>query len=270
MKKQKFPICKFDIFSTVITVLVMLFIFIALGSIVLEGLPYIRQAFFSEEVKFAITLSLYTSSVSTLICLVLAIPTAYTLAKTPLPCKHFFEILIELPLSLPHIVLGVCLLLVFSSNLGKLLAEHGFKVIYTQYGIILAHIFINLPFTVRIIKTAFMGIDTRLEFAARTLGASKFNTFVKVTLPLAKNAIIGAMVLAWSRALGEFGAALMVAGATRMKTETLPATVYLNMATGNIGEAMASAIILLVISMVSLFIFNKLNVKNRNRGMYFG
>lgn len=102
-----------------------------------------------------------------------------------------------------------------------------------------------------------MNIDFRYELIAGSLGAGSFKTFILVTLPLAKNSVIGAGVLAWSRALGEFGATLMLVGATRMKTETLPTSIYLNMATGDTGPAMACAMILLLISAVSLF-----NIKN--------
>ena len=259
MKSPQKHVYLFDILANLTAVLVMLFILVALSSIVVKGFPYIGEAFLSEEVRFAVKLSLYTSSVSTLVCLLLAIPTAYAVTKTSLPFKRFFEIIIELPLSLPHIVLGLCLLLIFSSDFGTFLKAHDFKVIFEVNGIISAHIFINLPFVIRIIKTAFMGVDSRLEFAARTLGASKFKMFWRVTLPLSKNAVIGAMILAWSRALGEFGGALMVAGITRMKTETLTANVYLNMATGDVGQALASATILLIISLISLLLFNAFN-----------
>lgn len=265
--KQKRHIYAFNIISCIIAIFVMMFIFLALFSIVIKGSPFLKEAFLSQEVQFSLKLSIYTSSVSTLLCLVLAVPSAYSITRTNLPFKRFFEILIEIPLSLPHIVLGLCLLLIFSSDFGFWMADNGLKVIYTQNGIIIAQLFVNLPFTIRVIKTSFAEVDTKLEFAARTLGASKFETFLKVTLPLCKNTIIGALILTWSRALGEFGAALMVAGATRMKTETLPVNLYLNMATGEIDKAMASAIILLIISVVSLLLFNIFN-KNHNQGRF--
>ena len=116
----------------------------------------------------------------------------------------------------------------------------------------MAHLMINLPFVIRMIKTSFLSIDPRLEWIAGSLGASPIRRFFTVTLPLAKNSIIGAGILAWSRALGEFGATLMLVGATRMKTETLPTSIYLNMATGDTGPAMAAALILLFISALSL------------------
>lgn len=263
MMKEKRHTYLFNIISCTIAFFVMLFILISLLSIVVKGLPYLKEAFLSQEVQFSIKLSLFTSSVSTAMCILFAIPTAYAITKTKLPFKKLFDILIEIPLSLPNIVLGLCLLLIFSSDFGFWMANNGLKVIYTQYGIIIAQFFVNLPFTIRIIKISFSEVDTKLEFAARTLGSSKFETFLKVTLPLCKNAIIGALILTWSRALGEFGATLMVAGATRMKTETLPVNLFLNMATGEIDKAMASAIILLLISVVSHIIFNAFNKQHK-------
>lgn len=94
------------------------------------------------------------------------------------------------------------------------------------------------------------------------MGASKWKRFLTITLPLCKNAIISTIILAWSRALGEFGATLMLVGATRMKTETLPASIYLHMATGDMGAAMASATVILFISFVSLLVTNWLGTKN--------
>ncbi|MEM5817483.1 MAG: ABC transporter permease [Desulfitobacterium hafniense] len=192
----------------------------------------------------------------------LAVPTAYSLTRGSFPFKKIAQIIIELPLSMPYLVLGLCLLLIFSSEFGKALRDMGFRVVFDKNGIIMAQIIVNLPYMIRLIKTAFAELDERLEIIAGMLGASRWQRFVTITLPLARNAVISAMILVWSRGLGEFGATLMVVGATRMKTETLPASIYLNMATGDIGAAMASAIIILLISFVSLFATSRLERKN--------
>ncbi|WMJ87961.1 ABC transporter permease [Anaerocolumna sp. MB42-C2] len=259
MKKKPLRSSMFDKFTIAVAFFVITIIFITVMTIIIKGFPYIGWTFRSQEVIFAIKLSLYTASVSTVICIILAVPTAYALIKTNMPLKRFSQVLLELPLSLPYLVIGLSLLLIFSSDLGKWLNTIGFKVVFSQKGIIIAHIFVNLPFVIRIVKTAFQEVDVRLEFIARMLGATKAQSFWTVTMPLSKNTIIGAIILAWSRALGEFGATLMLVGTTRMKTETLPASIYLNMATGDMGAAMASAVILLLISAISLFLFNSLN-----------
>ena len=109
---------------------------------------------------------------------------------------------IELPLSLPNIMLGLSLMLMFASVPGKFLSAHGFPVIFSVNGIVMAHLMINLPFVIRMIKTAFMNVDPRLEWIAGSLGATPVKRFFTVTLPLAKNSIIGAGILAWSRRAG--------------------------------------------------------------------
>lgn len=249
----------FEGVTAVIAIAVTLFIFAAAASIVLRGLPYMHEVIDSEEVIFAIFLSLRTAFFSTVICLILGIPTAYALTRTSLKCRQVMGIIIELPLSVPNIMLGLSLLLMFSSMPGKFLSAHGFNVIFDVKGIILAHVLVNLPFVIRIVKTAFMECDPRLELVAGSLGADRFRTFFLVMLPMIKNSIIGAGIIAWSRALGEFGATLMFVGATRLKTETIPTSIYLNMATGDIGPAMACAMIILIISGVSLLISTILN-----------
>lgn len=258
-KHKKRRISVFYVFSAAAATAVTAFVLIAMGFIVVEGVPYLLEAVKSDEVRFAIGLSLKTAVISTAICLAVGIPAAYALTRSRFRLSKIYNMIIELPLSVPNIMLGLSLLLMFSSVPGKALSAHGFKVIFNVNGIIIAHILVNLPFIIRMMRTAFMNIDPRYEIIAGSLGAGNFNTFMRITLPLAKNSIIGAGVLAWSRALGEFGATLMLVGATRMKTETLPTSIYLNMATGDTGPAMACAMILLLISALSLFITNRLN-----------
>ncbi len=251
----------FELFNVIIFILVIAFISSAILAIILKGLPSVAEALKSDEVRFAIQLSLYTASISTLFCILLALPTAYTLTRISLPLKKIAQIIIELPLSMPYLVLGLGLLIIFSTDLGKALREMGFKVVFDKNGIILAQTIVNLPYAIRLIKLAFLEVDERLEYIAGILGASKWKRFLTIILPLSKNAIISAIILVWSRGLGEFGATLMLVGATRMKTETLPTSIYLNMATGDISAAMASAIVILFISFISLFITSRLESK---------
>jgi molybdate transport system permease protein len=262
MKKSRLPSSLFDKVTIIVAWVVIAAMISEITAIIIKGIPYMKYAIYSEEVIFAIRLSLYTASVSTALCILLAIPTAYALTKTNMPFKKLFQVLLELPLSLPNLVIGLSLLLMFSSEVGTWFSTIGFKVIFSKKGIIIVHIFLNLPFVIRIIKTSFQEVDLRLEFIARMLGASKAVSFWTITLPLSKNTIIGAVILTWSRALGEFGATLMLVGATRVKTETLPASIYLNMATGDMGAAMASAVILLFISAISQLLFHRFNRKS--------
>ncbi|SHJ29662.1 ABC transporter permease [Parasporobacterium paucivorans] len=257
----------FKIISYVITVVVTLFIGLSILAIIVKGFPDLREAFLNRETQFAVRLSLYTSSISTVICLLLSIPVAYTMTRTNFIFKKISRTVIGLPMALPYLVLGLCLLIVFSSPMGKLLRDAGFQVVFHPNGIIMAHLIVNLPFCINMIITAFTQVNKRLEFIAGTLGASGFRQFITVTLPLSKNAILSATMLTWSRALGEFGATLMLVGCTRLKTETLPTNIYLNISTGNNDMAMASAVILLMISVllhgVTYFFNRKSTIHNR-------
>lgn len=244
----------FDAASLAVTALTLLFLMAALGALVAGGLPFMLHAFSSKEILFSLKLSLVTSTLSTLLCFVVGIPCAYALTRCRLPLRGLCRLLLELPLSLPYLVLGLCLLMLFSSGPGKLLRDLGLRVIFEPAGIVMAQWMVNIPFVIRLLRTTLEEQDGRLEFIAGMLGASRWQRFSTIILPLCRNAILMAALLAWARAVGEFGATLMLVGVTRMKTETLPASIYLNLSTGENGMAMASALILLLLSGAALLL----------------
>ena len=122
-------------------------------------------------------------------------------------------------------------------------------------GVVVAQWFIAAPFAIKTFKHTFSALDRRMEKVARTLGFSPTMVFWKVTLPLARNGIIGGIIMAWARALGEFGATAMLAGITRMKTETLSVAVFLNMSIGDMKFAISTALVMLLIAVILLVIF---------------
>lgn len=249
----------FTAISYVATLVVMFIMGSTILAVVVAGLPNLPSALRSEEVQLAVRLSASTATFSTVMCMLLALPTGYALTRTNLPLKRVVGVLLELTLSLPYLLLGLSLLILFSSDIGKSLKEAGFKVVFEPLGIVIAQLVVNLPFCIRLVRTAFSDVEMRLESIAQLLGASSFSSFLTVTLPLCKSALISAFILTWSRALGEFGATLMLVGITRRKTETLPGSIYLNISTGNNEMAMATATIVLMISGVALLIANLLN-----------
>ena len=242
---------RFDLFSAITigtALLVILFIGSAISAVMVSGLPCFAETIRSKEILSAFRLSVVTASISTVIVMALALPTAYALTRTDMPFKRLSGLMIELTLSLPYILLGLSLLIIFSSPAGKWLKEQGFKVVFSPAGIVMAHILVNLPYAVRLIRIAFEGSDQRLEFIAQTLGASPWKCFLTILLPLCRGSLTSAFILTWSRALGEFGATLMLVGVTRFKTETLPGSIYLSISTGNNPTAMATAMLMLMIS----------------------
>ncbi len=166
--------------------------------------------------------------------------------------------LLDMPLALPPLVAGVGLLLFFGVSIpGRDLAGAGLVFVFTPLGIVIAQFFVNMPFMVRVMRSTFEEISPRYEHVAKTLGCTDAQALWRVTLPMATNGLIAGSVITWSKGIGEFGAVLMLAGATRMKTETLPTSLFLNMSCGKLDEAIAVATILILISLVSLYVFER-------------
>jgi molybdate transport system permease protein len=212
----------------------------------------------TNEIQFAIKLSIVTSLISTMLCILVSIPVAYAIARYDFWGKSLANTILDIPLALPPLVAGVGLLILFgTTSFGQMLEDIGLKFVFTPIGVIIAQFFVNVPYMFRILRGTFQGINPRYEHVAKTLGCSDWQTFWRVTLPMSKNGLLAGSVITWSKGIGEFGAALMLAGATRMKTETLPISLYLNMSSGELNLAIASATILIVISLVSLFVFEK-------------
>jgi len=232
------------------------FIVLALAMVLIRGLPNIIPSIMSREIQFAVKLSFITSITSTLLCIAFAVPISYGMSRLEFYGKRFVSTVLEIPIALPPIVSGVALLLLFgTTEFGRILAAKGIQFVFTPMGIVLAQFFVNVPYMVKILGSTMDDIDPRMEFVARTLGCSRLQAFFKITLPLARNGLMAGIVITWSRGLGEFGAALMLAGATRLKTETLPVSLFLNMSCGDLKLALSAASILIIISVLSLFLF---------------
>ena len=237
----------FSIISIAVALLMIFFIGSALISVVTGGISYIPEAVKSEEIWFSVKTSLITATISTALCVFISIPSSYAFTRTDMPFRRISELIMELMMCLPYIVFG------------KALKELGFQVVFDVKGIVIAQFFVNFPYAMKMVKTAFMQVDRRLEIIAGMLGASKWKQLTTIILPLSRNALISMIVLVWSRAIGEFGATLMLVGITRMKTETLPGSIYLSISTGDTEMAMAAATIMLCIAMISLTVINRLN-----------
>jgi molybdate transport system permease protein len=215
----------------------------------------------SEEMRYSLKLSLLTGLVSTLLVMLFSLPIGYTLSRFQFPGKSFVKTIIDLPVAFPELVLGLCLLLLFGNTwVGKALQSVGLNFVFTVKGVVVAQFFTALPYASRIMKSTFDYIDPRMEFVSRSLGYSRFETFVNISLPLARNGILASTVIAFARCIGTFGTVLILAGGTYMKTEVLPITLYLNISYGNMGMALTSGIVLMVVSFIAIYIFEKTEV----------
>jgi molybdate transport system permease protein len=175
----------------------------------------------------ALVVSLGTTSIATAICVALGMPLAHLLARSRFRGRVLLDTLIDLPITIPPVVAGVALLLAFGRRglLGQQLELLGVQIPFTTVAVVMAQVFIASPFFVRTARSGFETVDRTLEDAARTLGASPWRVFWTVTVPLARPALIAGAVLAWARALSEFGATIMFAGNLPGRTQTLPLAV---------------------------------------------
>ncbi|MFP3929081.1 MAG: ABC transporter permease [Desulfobacteraceae bacterium] len=201
----------------------------------------------SSETLFALRLSLVTSLTATAAAFILGVPSGYVLARRRFPGKAVLDTFLDLPLVITPLIAGVGLLFLFGeSGLGGALSKLGIQVLFTPLGAVAAQTFIAAPIITRSSRAAFESLSPSYEWAGQTLGLRPSQVFFKITLPMARHGILSGTVLAWARAVGEFGATLMVAGATRFRTETLPIAVYLNITTGELEVALSAALILML------------------------
>ena len=215
----------------------------------------------SQEILFAVGLSLTTATISTIISIVIAIPVAYAISKNDFWGKSFIDSLLDLPIVVSPIAIGAALLVFFSTSLGSAINDHIIAFVFTVSGIVLAQFTVVVALAVRLLKSTFDGIDIRYEQVGRTLGCSKPEAFFRIIVPLAKNGIIAACILTWARAVGEFGASVTLAGAMAMKTETLPIAISLNLASADIEKAIAIIFILIIIAIIALLAIRKITGK---------
>lgn len=265
---KDYKIEKFELTAFLITLIVFAFFLTMVMFIIVGGFKSFTSLFVSKEIRFSIMISLVTSTISTTFAIILAIFVSFYLERVKYIKSPIIATIIELPLSLPFLVIGLSLLLIFSSPFGKTLREMGLPVVFSPIGIVIAQLTVNLPYSIKLIRSEFSKLDERIEFTSSLLGASRTQTFLTITLPQIKIAVIIAFALCWQRAIGEFGATLMLVGITAMKTETLPGAIYLNIATGDTDVALAAALVMLIICLITLMITTFLQNKSKVESRY--
>lgn len=214
----------------------------------------LREAVFSERTLFSVRLSLIAATVAAILAMILAVPAAYALSRYRFPGRDLTDTILEFPIIVSPAALGAMLLIFFNNPLGEWMQEHLLRFVFTFAGIVLAQFVTILGVAVRLLKTAFDEVPQELETVARTLGARPSHVLRTITLPLARRGLIAAFILAWAKALGEFGATIMVAGTMAMRTETLPVAIFMRLATADITGAVALILVLVFIGLSALFI----------------
>ncbi len=218
---------------------------------------------FNDNVLQALWLSLFTSTISMVVVVVVGTPFALSLARSRSAVMRVVDQIVELPIILPPVVAGVAMLLAFGRQgiLGPPLAQLGISLPFTTTAVIFAQIFVAAPFYVRSAKLGFMAVPREYEVISQTLGLSPWRTFLKLTLPMATPSLLTGLALAWARALSEFGATIMFAGNLMGETQTMPLAIMTAMET-SLESAIALSVILLALA---LLVLGALGLISRNR-----
>jgi len=221
------------------------------------------------EIQAAFRLTILTCSVAAILSLWVATPLGYLLSRFQFPGRRIVDTIVDIPIVLPPLVLGLSLLILFhqpfpfsnwlfpNSNwtLETWLREDvGFPITYRWPAVILAQFAVSCAFAVRTMRVTFDQINPRAEDVARTLGCTRSQAFMKVALPQAWRGMITAGTIAWARALGEFGPILVFAGATRFRTEVLSTTVFLELSVGQLDAAVAVSLVMVAMAIVVLLL----------------
>ncbi len=218
-----------------------------------SGIGQSLNSFRDPGIRQVILLSLSTATGSAILALLVGIPAAYGLARYRFPGSLIIDVLLDLPIVLSPVAVGLSMLLFFRSGMGQWIETHLLRFVFEIPGVLLAQFIVALALTIRVLKAVFQNIDKRYEQVACFLGCTPWMAFRKVTLPLAGKGIMAAFILAWARSMGEFGATVTLAGAISGKTETIPVAIYLRMARMDISGAVSLMIVLSFISLLVLF-----------------
>ena len=231
------------------------------GMLIVRGVTQadIGSALTSPFVRGALQLSLMTSGIAVAGIVALGTPTAYLLARRRFPGRALVDAVIDLPIVLPPVVGGLALLLLLGRQgpVGGVLAGGGVDVAFTTTAVVLAQMFVAAPFYIRAARAGFESVDRRLEAVSATLGARPWRTFRRITVPLALPSLAGGAVMAWARALGEFGATIMFAGNVAGRTQTMPLAI-LEAMEADANTAVAIAVVLAAIALAMLLAFRGL------------
>jgi molybdate transport system permease protein len=214
---------------------------------------HLWRALGSPEIRHAIRLSLLSCTLTTLLSLWVAVPIGYLLTRVRFRGQALVDALLDIPIVLPPLVIGLSLLILFQAPPLRAL-ERYFPVTYAVPSIILAQFMVAAAFAVRTLRATFDQLSPRTEQVALTLGCNRSQAFWMVVFPAARRGLVTAATLAWARSLGEFGPILIFSGATRMKTEVLPTTVYLELSVGNLEAAVAVSLLMVVAAVAVLLL----------------
>jgi len=218
---------------------------------VLRPVLAMGRALADKNIQYAIKLTMVSCLISAILSLFVAVPVSYLLSRKDFPGKNLLDAILDIPIVLPPLVIGLSLLIMFQYWPFR---EFSREVVFQLPAVVLAQFMVAAAFAVRVMRATFDQVDTRLEQVALVLGCSQAQAFWKVVLPQAGQGMLTAGTLAWARSLGEFGPLLIFAGATRGKTEVLSTTVFLELSIGNLEAAVAVSLLMIMCAVTVLII----------------
>ena len=230
-------------------------VFLKAGSL---GFEHFWQAATSPRVLASYRLSFGASLIAALINAVFGLLLAWVLVRYAFPGKRLVDALVDLPFALPTAVAGIALTALYAKNgwVGQILEPWGIQVAFTPLGVLVALIFIGLPFVVRTVQPILEDLDTEYEEAAVSLGANRWQAFLHVVLPTVFPALLTGFAMAFARAIGEYGSVIFIAGNKQYETEITPLLIFIHLEEYNYAGAMTIAIVMLVISFAMLATIN--------------
>lgn len=246
---------------------VLLIVALLAADLVSTSPQHLLDALTKPEIRFAIQLTLVSCTIAAMLSIVVAVPLAYLLSRHNFPGRRAVDAILDIPVVLPPLVLGLSLLILFhlpvaGGTLETFLERWlGIRVAYTPVAVVLAQFAVACAFAVHSLQVTFDRIAPRTELVARTLGCSRGQAFRLVVLPQAWRGVVAAFTIAWARSLGEFGPILVFAGATRMRTEVLSTTVFLELSVGQLEAAVAVSLLMIAAAVVVLAIVRQLGGK---------
>ena len=226
-----------------------------------SSIPSLGRALKEGEVLKAIGLSLFASAISSAVTIVLGTPLAWILSRKNFRFKKFIESIIDIPMVIPHPVIGIAILAAFGRNtiVGKMILAAGFKIMGSLTGIVMVMIFVGSPYYINACRDAFNAVPKRIEHVSRSLGAGGGYTFFLITLPLSLRSILTGVFMSTSRAISEFGAIVIVA----YHPMVAPVLIFERFESYGLESALPIAVILIIICLV-MFILLRILVGSRN------
>ena len=239
---------------------ILLIVLLLLADLRFASIAEFKAALLKPEIQFAFRLTILSCTVAALLSIWVATPLGYLLSRFRFPGRTLIDTIVDFPIVLPPLVLGLSLLILFHQPFFGWEIEEwmrdtiGFPITYRWPAVVLAQFSVACAFAVRTMRVTFDQIDPRAEDVARTLGCSRGQAFMQIAFPQAWKGMIAATTIAWARALGEFGPILVFAGATRMRTEVLSTTVFLELSIGNLDAAVAVSLLMVVMAVIVLVV----------------